>query len=120
MTEDRDPILQALFMTESEDLPGDEFVAGVMRRTSRRKHYIYLAGLGGTIILVLLSWMFAWPLTDVAMAFSRMMGIEIIPLGNNLVNLLLLPVNNLATLLIVVWRVARLGWQRASLASYSS
>ncbi len=119
MIEDRDPFLQALFMEDIEDLPGDDFVAGVLSRTSRRKRYIYLVGLAGAIILLLLSWLFAWPLADIALAFSRVMGMEIITVGDSLINLLLLPVNNLATLLIVIWRVARLGCRHASQASYS-
>jgi len=120
MTEDRDPFIQSLFAEDQQTLPGDEFVNAVMARTTRLKRNLYLSCLAAVCALLLLSWALSWPLVDIALAFSQVLGTEIIVIGDSLLALLLLPINNLATLLVIIWRIARYGWLHATEGSYSS
>ncbi len=120
MTEDRDPYLQALFAESQQTLPGDAFVTAVMARTVQLKRNIYLAGAIATIILLLVSWVFSWPLVEMALTFSQVLSTEIIAAGDSMLALILLPINNLAALLVLIWRIARYGWLHATEGSYSS
>lgn len=120
MTEDRDPYLQSLFAESQQTLPGDEFVRAVMAKTVRLKRNLYLSTAAVVVVLLIMSWLLSWPLVDIALVFSQVLSTEIFAIGDSLLALLLLPVNNLAALLVLVWRIARFGWHLAAADSYSS
>lgn len=120
MTEDRDPYLQSVFDDNQTELTEEEFVQSVMARTVRLRRNLYLCSFVAFGFILIVSWLMSWPLADIGLAFSQVLGTELVELGDSVISLLLIPVNNLATLLVIVWRIARRGWVHAAQGSYSS
>lgn len=118
MTEERDPHLLKLFAESQETLEDDAFVDSVMQRTVALKRYLAMIAIGCITLLVIVSLIFSWPLLGLAMSFSSILGTEIFAIGNGVLAWFLTPVNNLATVLFIVWRIFRFGWNRSTNLSY--
>jgi hypothetical protein len=120
MTEDRDPFLQTLFAEGQGPLPGDDFVDAVMVRTLRLKRTLY--ALFGALVtgFFAIAWIADWPLLGLASTLSAVLGMELVSFGDSAVGWLLLPINNLATILVLIWRLCLMAWNRATSASYVS
>ena len=111
--ESRDPLLQSLFRDAVEELDGTALTARVMTRTRSYKLLI-LAG-GASIALALLAgaWLiFGLPLFDFALLLSSVLGTPLFDLGEGWLALLLLPVNTVASLLVVLFKALRVFQKR--------
>ena len=120
MTEDRDPFLQTLFAEDQNPLPADDFVDAVMERTSRLKRNLYLvfvALVAGFFAIALVA---GWPMLELASTLSGVLGMELVNFGDSATSWILLPINNLATILVLIWRLVLMAWNRAASASYVS
>lgn len=53
-------------------------------------------------------------------ALTQFLGTEIFYIGDAAVAAFLSPINNIATVLVIIWRIIRFGWSRATQAAYSS
>lgn len=120
MTEDRDPFLQTLFAEGQLELEGDAFIEDVMARTRNVRRSLYLSFAAMVLSFIAVALMAGWPLLGLAITFSEVLGMELISFGNSTISWMLLPINNLATLLVLLWRVVLVAWNRASSASYIS
>ena len=118
MTEDRDPGLLALFAEGQETLEDEAFVAAVMQRAVALKRYLLLTCCASIMLLLGAALVFSWPLLGLAMNFTSILSTEIFVISNGVVAWLCTPVNNLATLLFLVWRILRFGWARSTNLSY--
>ena len=109
MNDTLDPRLQSFFADARQDLADDRFAAAV---TARTRYKIYrLAGFlgGGLLILALSSWLFALPLLDFVMLASGALSVSLVDLGEGWMSWVLAPVNNVAGLLVAVWKIIRVG-----------
>lgn len=120
MSEQRDPHLQALFTENSEPLTDDEFTTLVMQLTRKRRMQYFLAvAMVAAVILVVAS-QFLQPLQAVALLATEFLNIELIALGDSTVAWFLTPINNLATVLVVLAKGLRMSWKRAQRASFAN
>ena len=60
------------------------------------------------------------PLLGLFTALTQFLGTEIFYIGDATVAAILSPIKNLATALVIIWRITRYGWSHASQAAYSS
>jgi hypothetical protein len=102
MTEDRDPSLQALFAQAEEPHDGAAFTATVMARVDtmrqRRRLALVVLALAAAVLVVLVGPL----LMDVAGFTTRGVSTAVIDLEGGVVAQILSPVNNVATVLVLV------------------
>ena len=121
MTEQRDPFLQDLFLRADEDLEGEAITTWVMARTHRFR--LLLAGGAASAALVLLAgaWMmFAMPLLEFAVLIANALGTALFDLGEGWLALVFMPVNNIASVLVIGLRAMHLAWKKLISASFGS
>ena len=113
MTEHRDPALAALFEQANRELEGEALTAQVMSRTRNR-----LAVMAGgaallTVAALLVAWqVFAMPMLEFAVMVSQFLTNPLIDLGEGWLGLVFLPINNLASLVVLAAKGAMLGWKK--------
>ena len=100
--EHHDPLLQSLFSEAEQDLDGQAITARVMARTRSYK-LLMLAG----------AWLlFGIPLFDFAVLLSEALATPLFDLGEGWPALLLLPVNTIASLLVILFKALRIVQKR--------
>jgi hypothetical protein len=114
-TEGRDPLLQTLFREAEQELDGTLLTERVMART-RRFRLLLLGGSASAVLLLLGG---AWlllgiPLFEFAVLISGVLATPIFDLGQGWLALLLLPVNTLASLLVLMFKAVRFLQKRAA------
>ena len=113
MTEHRDPALAALFEQANRELEGEALTAQVMSRTRNR-----LAVMAGgaallTVAALLVAWqVFAMPMLEFAVMVSQFLTNPLIDLGEGWLGLVFLPINNLASLVVLAAKGVMLGWKK--------
>ncbi len=118
MTEDRDPVLHALFVEAQRDLEGEEFIAQVMLRAQKLKYRIITGIVGAAVLFLVFAWIFSLPIFDLAFIVTEGLGTELLAIGNASAAWILAPINNIATALVVLYKVMRMGVNKARTASY--
>ena len=96
MTEDRDPMLQAMFEAAAEEFPRDDFVAGTMAGIDRQRRRTMLAWLLSGLALVLMAWLAAEPLIDVVNLFSQVLPQSLVDIDNELASRVVAPINSIS------------------------
>lgn len=113
MAELHDARLESLFAEAKCDLEGDAITAQVMNRT--RNRLITLLG-GGALLglaVLLIGWyVFAGPLLEFAVLVSEFLTNPLVDLGEGWLALVFLPVNNIASILVLSTKVLLLGWKK--------
>ena len=117
MTDDRDPILQGLFVEAQQDLDGDGFIAQVLARTNRMRYQILTGLVCLGLMLAAGSWFFAIPL-EAAQLIAQLLTIALIDLGDGWLAWLFSPVNNVASLLVLSVKGMRMLRKKLTRASY--
>jgi len=119
--EDRDPLLQSLFAEAEQELDGSVLTAQVMART-RSFRLTLLAGGASALLLLLASvrLVFGVPLFDFAMLISEVLATPLVNLGDGWLGLLLLPVNTVASLLVILFKTLRVIQKKVAGASFSA
>ena len=108
-TDQRDPFLQSLFAEAEQNLEGEALTGRVMART-RSFRYLLLGGAAASSLVVLTgAWLlFGMPLFEFAVLISQVLATPLVDLGEGWLALLLLPVNTLASLLVILLRGLRI------------
>lgn len=118
MSEFRDPTLETLFSEANQELEGETITAQVMNRTRNRLVTLAAGGALVTLVVVLLGWyVFAMPLLEFAVLISQFLTNPLINLGEGWVALVFLPINNLASLSVLLAKVSLTAWKRLTGAS---
>lgn len=118
MSEFRDPTLETLFSEANQELEGETITAQVMNRTRNRLVTLAAGGALVTLVAVLLGWyVFAMPLLEFAVLISQFLTNPLINLGEGWVALVFLPINNLASLSVLLAKVSLTAWKRLTGAS---
>jgi len=118
MTDDRDPRLQALFADARAELDGEEFVTRVIAKTRKPKQFV-IAGLATiALIMAAAAWLFTLPILGISQVVATALTTTLIDLGEGWLAWVLLPVNNIASVLALCIKALRMIHQKVRGASY--
>lgn len=111
MTDDRDPVLQALFADAERTLADAAFTAGVMSRIDRQRRWTQAARVAVGLALALCAWLIAPTLQAFAHLAAHAVTLPLVPLDDPLLAWMLAPVNSVAGAgalgLAGIWRFCR-------------
>ena len=103
MTEQRDPLLQALFAESQGIATDDKFTESVMMKTYALRQKLIATGIIVSLLLILYTVLFGAPLQDFAILNAQFLSTNIINIGESWVALLVSPLNSLAGLLTLLF-----------------
>lgn len=111
--EQRDPLLQSLFDDAEQELDGTQLTAQVMARTRSYRLLLLTGGASGALALLAGAWLlFGVPLFDFAVLLSEVLATPLFNFGEGWLALLLLPVNTVASLLVLLFKALRMFQKR--------
>ena len=118
MSEERDPYLQSLF-AEQDELDHADFLSDFQQEIQRleRLRWLSAALLGAVLILIL--WLMSEPLYVLGVSLTLSLTAPIIEMGDGLISLMLSPVNNVASILILTAKLGWSLWKRVRTESYA-
>ena len=120
MTEQRDPFLETLFAEARQELDGKVITTQVMARTRSVKLLLLVGGVSAALILVAgARLIFGIPLFDFAVLISQVLATPLFNLGEGWLALLLLPLNTIASLLVVLFKALRIFQKKSAGMSIS-
>ena len=120
ITNNQDQMLQSVFAEARQDLDDKALTASIIAKT--RKLYYLLAGGGIAVTVVLLAgtWLiFGMPLLEFAVLISQFMTMALFDLGEGWLALALMPVNNIASLVVISAKAIHMGWKKLIGASFT-
>jgi len=118
MSEYRDPALEKLFRESEREFEGEAITERVMARTRNRLFTLAAAGISLSLIAALVGWyLFAGPLLDFAVLVSQFMTNPLLDLGEGWLALVFMPVNNFASLSVLLAKGLLMAWKRLTGAS---
>ena len=115
MTDTRDPTLQGLFDDARREFDGENMTAKVMVQT--RKRLVTMAATAATVglLAMLIAWyVFSMPLLQFAVMVSQFFTNPLIGLGEGWVALFFMPVNNIASLSVLLAKGLLMAWKRVT------
>ncbi len=107
MTEDRDPMLQAVFADTEQDLADATFTADVMARVEKSRHRLLARRIGAGLIVALCVLLVAGPIQDAVIVLAEGLTKPLIPVADRPLALLLSPVNNYTGLTALGFLIVR-------------
>jgi hypothetical protein len=120
MTEQRDPFLETLFAEARQELDGKVITTQVMARTRSVKLLLLAGGVSAALILVAgARLIFGIPLFDFAVLISQVLATPLFTLGEGWLALLLLPLNTIASLLVILFKALRIFQKKSAGMSIS-
>ena len=113
MTEYRDPTIEKLFREAQRELADEAITERVMAGTRQRLVRMAALALAGSVVVLLVAWyLFAGPLLEFAVLISQFLTNPLIDLGEGWLALVLLPINNIASILVLTTKVSLLAWKK--------
>lgn len=113
MTELRDPMLQTLFDEANQEQEDNVLTSRILTHTRNRYYTLIGGGLLVSLAILLTAWaVFAMPLLEFAVLVSQLITNPLIELGEGWLALAFLPVNNIASLAVLVAKGALMGWKK--------
>lgn len=113
MAELHDAKLESLFAEAKCDLEGEAITAQVMTGTRNRLLRMAVVGLSAAVVILLAAWyLFAGPLLDFALLVSGFLTDPLFDLGEGWLELVFLPVNNIASILLLSTKLSLLAWKK--------
>lgn len=113
MTELRDPMLQTLFDEANQDQEDNVLTSRILTHTRNRYYTLIGGGLLVSLVILLTAWLvFAMPLLEFAVLVSQFITNPLIDLGEGWVALAFLPINNIASLAVLIAKGALMGWKK--------
>ena len=121
ITDYQDQLLQSAFAEARQDLEDETLTKRIMAKT-RRVLYMLAAGvLTIAVVLITTVWLvFGMPLLEFAVLISQFLTMTLINLGEGWLALVLMPVNNIASVLVISAKAIHLGWKKILSASFSN
>jgi hypothetical protein len=109
MTDHRDPLLQTLFAEAQQELDGEAITARIMAKTRNRRNLLVAGGIISSLVLLTGAWLvFAVPLLEFALLVTQGLSMTLVDLGEGWLALVFLPVNNIASLLVITVKAIRI------------
>ena len=113
MTEYRDPTIEKLFREAQRELADEAITERVMAGTRQRLVRMAALALAGSVVVLLVAWyLFAGPLLEFAVLISQFLTNPLIDLGEGWLALVLLPINNIASILVLSTKLSLLAWKK--------
>ena len=111
----RDPLLLDAFATAREDLTDDAMTKTVLART-RRTRWLRLAGLAAVLLAALLSTWLSLGMTfkDFAFGIAEALMTPLVDVGEGWLAFVLLPVNTVGSMAVLLLKLMRMAWKRAT------
>ena len=121
MTNNQDQLLQSVFAEARQDLRDEALTTRVMAKT-RRVLYMLVAGTLSLVIVLLAGfWLiFGLPLLEFAVLISQFLTMTLIDLGEGWLALVFMPVNNIASLVVITVKAIHIGWKKVTGASLAN
>ena len=105
--------LESLFAEAKCEFEGEAITAQVMSRTRNRLFTLLGSGVLLGLVALLFGWyVFAGPLLEFAVLVSDFLTNPLIDLGEGWLALVLLPINNIASILVLSTKVSLLAWKK--------
>ena len=121
ITDNQDQLLQSVFAEARQELDDEAITNRIMART-RRVLYMLAAGVLSLAVALLAGvWLiFGIPLLEFAVLISQFLTMTLIDLGEGWLALVFMPVNNIASLLVIGAKAIHLGWKKVRSFSFSN
>ncbi len=119
MTNNQDQLLQSVFAEARQDLDGEVLTARIMTKTRRMLYLLATGGISLALILLASVWLiFGIPLLEFAVLISQFLTMGLFDLGEGWLALVFMPVNNIASLIIIAAKAIHMGWKKLVSASF--
>jgi hypothetical protein len=113
MAELHDARLESLFAEAQHELEGEAITAQVMTRTRNRLFTLLGGGALLGLVVLLIGWyVFAGPLLEFALLVSEFLTNPLIDLGEGWLALVLMPINNLASIVVLTAKLSLVAWKK--------
>ncbi|MEE4216144.1 MAG: hypothetical protein V2I48_00880 [Xanthomonadales bacterium] len=113
MTELRDPLLQTLFNEAKQDVVDEALTAQILAHTRNRYYTLIGGGVLVSLAVLLLAWLvFAMPLLEFAVLVSQFFTNPLVELGEGWLALAFMPVNNIASLSVLLAKASLMAWKK--------
>ena len=119
MTDHRDPLLETLFAEAKSELDGELFTAQAIAQPQKYKHRLLAAGVCVVLIFGLCAWLLAAPVQEFTLLLTQFLSTPLFEIGESSLSWILSPVNNLASGLVLIAKLLRVGWKRITGANYA-
>jgi hypothetical protein len=121
MKNNQDQLLQTMFAEARQDLDGEALTARIMAKTRRMLLLLAAGGISFGFVLLTGVWLiFGIPLLEFAVLISQVLTTALVDLGEGWLALVFMPVNNIASLVIITLRAIHLGWKKIIGGSFVS
>jgi hypothetical protein len=118
MADDRDQLLQTLFTEAARDLDDGAFTTRAVKQTRGLQYRIITGGIGVALALIACAWIFTAPFQAFALHITQGLATPLIDLGEIRLAWIFSPVNNIASLLVLMAKIMRMLWKKAVSVSY--
>lgn len=121
MTDHRDPVLQSLFaasQVQLSDQDGKLFTARVMAKTRKLFYGSVTAVIALAVLLIASAWLLGIPIREVVDNLTQTLATTLFDFGDGWVSWVLMPVNNIAGLLVLILKIFRMIWKKVRVASF--
>ena len=113
MTDTRDPALLELFDNARQEFDGQDMTAKVMVKTRNRLATMAAAAATVSLLVLLISWyIFSMPLLEFAVMISQFLTNPLFDLGEGWIALIVLPINNFASIGVLLTKLLLMGWKK--------
>lgn len=121
MTSNQDQLLQSVFAEARQDLNDEALTTSIVSRTRNFSWLVATAAISIAILLLAATWLvFGMPLLEFALLISQLLALELFELGEGWLGLALMPVNNIASLLVISAKAIHLAWKKLIGSSFAN
>jgi len=121
MTNNQDQLLQSVFAEARQDLDDEVLTSSVMAKTRRVLFMLVAGALSLALVLLAGFWLiFGLPLLEFAVLISQFLTMTLVDLGEGWLALVFMPVNNIASLVVITVKAIHLGWKKLIGASFAN
>lgn len=119
MTDNTDQLLQSAFADARQELDGEALTKRVLAKTRQMLYLLATGGIALALVLLAGVWLIlGMPLLEFAVLISQFLATALIDLGEGWLALVFMPVNSVASLVIVTAKAIHMGWKKISGASF--
>ena len=120
MTNNQDQLLQSVFAEARQDLNDEALTSSIVSRTRNFSWLLKTGAISIAILLLAATWLvFGMPLLEFALLISQLLALELFELGEGWLGLALMPVNNIASLLVISAKAIHLAWKKLIGSSFA-
>lgn len=120
ITDNTDQLLQSAFANARQELDGEALTKRVVAKTRQMLYLLATGGIALALLLLAGVWLIlGMPLLEFAVLISQFLATNLIDLGEGWLALVFMPVNSIASLVIVTAKAIHMGWKKINGASFT-